>query len=61
MSVCVCVCDHSTSVGAHHPLWIFAQLLALLVGEVTLLLELTGISGPAFVTLTRPTVTEAAV
>lgn len=62
--VLACVCErfqHSTSVGAHHPLWVFTQLFTLLLGKVTLLLELAGVSSPAFVTLTHPTVAVAAV
>lgn len=50
-----------SSVGADHPLWVFAELLALLAGQVTLLLELAGISEPAFITLTHPTVTVATI
>lgn len=50
-----------SSVGAHHPLRVSAQLFALLVGEVTLLLELAGVSGPAVVTLTHPTVTVSTI
>lgn len=49
------------SVGADHPLCVFAELLALLLGKVTLLLELAGVSKPAFITLAHPTVTVAAV
>lgn len=62
VSACVRVrFQYSTSVGAHHPLWVFTQLFTLLLGKVTLLLELAGVSGPAFVTLTHPTVAVAAV
>lgn len=50
-----------TSVGAHDPLRVFAELFAFLVRQVTLILDLADGSGPAFVTLTRPTVTVAAV
>lgn len=50
-----------SSVGAHHPLRVFAQLFAPLAGQATLLLELAGVARPAFITLTRPTVAVAAV
>lgn len=49
------------SVRAHDPLRVFAELFAFLVRQVTLLLDLADGSGPAFVTLTRPTVTVATV
>lgn len=48
-------------VGADHPLLVSAELLALLVGEVAVLLELAGISVPAFIALTHPTVAVATI
>lgn len=48
-------------VGADHSLRVPAELLALLVGEITHLLVLAGLSGPVLVALTLPTVTVAAV
>lgn len=53
--------QRATSVGAHHPLGVPAQLLALLLGKVALLLELAGVSAPALVALAYPTVAVAAV
>lgn len=49
------------SVGAHHPLRVPAQLFALLLGKVALLLELADVSAPALVALAYPTVAVAAV
>lgn len=44
-------------VGAHYSLWVSAQLLALLVGQVTVFLVLAGLPEPVLITLTLPTVT----
>lgn len=46
-------------VGAHHALWVAAQVFALPVGEAALLLVLAGLSEPVLITLTLPTVTGA--
>lgn len=50
-----------TSVGADHALWVLAELPALPAGQVAFLLELAGISKPAFIALAGATVAVAAV